>query len=64
MHCEHDTEDTDMIHKRIAQRAYQIWEERGRPAGTEHENWIKAEREVEGEQEAELADQYIYTSAV
>jgi hypothetical protein len=32
----------------IARRAYEIWESKGRPAGTEAENWAQAERELRG----------------
>jgi monoterpene epsilon-lactone hydrolase len=30
----------------IAQRAYQLWEERGRPHGSDEEDWHRAEREL------------------
>lgn len=30
----------------IRRRAYEIFEERGRVAGDEHEDWLRAEREV------------------
>jgi hypothetical protein len=33
----------------IAQRAYEIWEAKGRPEGTEAENWTQAERELRGQ---------------
>jgi Protein of unknown function (DUF2934) len=36
--------------KRIRRRAYEIWEENGRPAGRDDEFWVQAEREF---QEAE-----------
>lgn len=39
---------TPATHDQIAQRAYEIWESRGRPAGTERENWQQAERELNG----------------
>jgi len=32
----------------IERRAYEIWEAKGRPAGTEAENWAQAERELRG----------------
>jgi hypothetical protein len=64
MNFEHDTETAAMLHKRVSERAYQIWEEHGRPHGMEHQNWIQAEREIEGQQTAEVADEFIYTSAV
>jgi hypothetical protein len=31
-------------HEQIAARAYQLWEVNGRPAGTDLENWLQAER--------------------
>ena len=33
-------------HEQIKLRAYQLWEERGRPCGTSEEDWLKAEREL------------------
>ena len=30
----------------ISRRAYEIWEEQGRPAGREMENWLTAEQEL------------------
>ena len=37
------------IHKdaRIAQRAYEIWEEAGRPHGLDREHWLQASAEIE-----------------
>ncbi len=35
-------------HDQIRQRAYQIWEESGRPEGHEMDHWLEAEREVLG----------------
>ncbi|CAO3440671.1 DUF2934 domain-containing protein [Azospirillum endophyticum] len=32
----------------IQERAYQIWEEDGRPEGREQENWLRAEAEISG----------------
>jgi hypothetical protein len=43
--------------QRIRERAYQIWEEAGRPEGKAAEHWRQAEAEVaaqEGELEAEI----------
>jgi hypothetical protein len=31
----------------IAERAYQLWESRGRPEGEHDQIWIEAERELE-----------------
>jgi len=38
-----DTED------QIRQRAFELWEQRGRPEGYETEFWLQAERELKGE---------------
>jgi hypothetical protein len=32
----------------IAERAYSIWEERGRPEGQDLEHWLEAERRLRG----------------
>ncbi|GAB1581155.1 DUF2934 domain-containing protein [Phyllobacterium phragmitis] len=34
--------------EQIKARAYEIWEQEGRPQGREHEHWEQARREVEG----------------
>jgi hypothetical protein len=39
----------------IRRRAYQIWEQAGRPEGTDQENWMQAAREID-EEMAEDAD--------
>jgi hypothetical protein len=39
----------------IRQRAYEIWEERGRVEGHEHEDWAQAEREVHARHEHQFA---------
>ena len=31
----------------VRDRAYQIWEDQGRPAGREMENWLQAERDIQ-----------------
>ena len=33
-------------HEEIARRAYQLWEERGNPAGSHEEDWYRAEHEL------------------
>ena len=38
-----DTED------QIRHRAFELWEQRGRPEGYETEFWLQAERELKGE---------------
>lgn len=35
--------------ERIRVRAYQIWEEQGRPEGRDHEHWQQAERQLQVE---------------
>lgn len=37
---------SDDRHKRIEQRAYEIWEREGRPMGMDAENWRRAEEEI------------------
>ena len=32
--------------RRVRERAYAIWESRGRPDGASHEDWIAAERDI------------------
>lgn len=32
-------------HEQIRTRAYQIWEEEGRPHGRDHHHWVRAEQE-------------------
>ena len=39
----------------IELRAYQFWEERGRPWGTPEEDWFKAEQELNAKPEGILA---------
>ena len=36
----------DNVHERIQQRAYELWESEGRPAGREHAHWLQAEGEI------------------
>jgi hypothetical protein len=47
-------EETMMVDEKIDQvrnRAYQIWERKGRPQGRDLEHWLEAERELEAEDE-------------
>lgn len=37
---------TEELHERIARRAYELWEERGRPEGDDWRDWFDAEREL------------------
>ena len=34
------------IHEEIAQRAYELWEQRGRPNGSREEDWFRTESEL------------------
>jgi Protein of unknown function (DUF2934) len=36
----------DNTYERIQRRAYELWENEGRPAGREHAHWLQAEREI------------------
>jgi hypothetical protein len=36
------------VSDRIAQRAYEIWMQSGRPNGHDQEHWFQAERELRG----------------
>jgi hypothetical protein len=38
--------------RRIQQRAYQLWEDEGRPAGKDEDHWLTAEAELAQEQHA------------
>ena len=38
--------------EQIAARAYQLWEERGRPMGSPEEDWSQAETEIREEEAA------------
>ena len=44
------------MEQQIRERAYQIWEEQGRPHGREIENWLEAERSVRAQVEATAQD--------
>jgi DUF2934 family protein len=35
-----------VLYERIAQRAYELYEQRGRQTGYELEDWLQAEREI------------------
>jgi hypothetical protein len=36
-------------HEKIAMRAYEKWIKRGRPQGTEMQDWLEAEKELKAE---------------
>jgi len=39
-----------VAHDKIAMRAYEKWVKRGRPQGTQVQDWIEAETELQAEQ--------------
>jgi hypothetical protein len=43
------TFSAEQLNERIARRAYEIYEERGRQDGQELEDWLRAEQEVKSE---------------
>lgn len=48
----------------VAERAYRIWEEEGRPAGQEEEHWRRAEAELIAEHETTAASAAPATAGV
>jgi len=42
-------EESVSTYEKIALLAYRYWEERGRPGGSDQEDWFRAEREVLGQ---------------
>ena len=38
-----------LTHERIAERAQQIWEKKGRPVGQDEKNWLEAEAQLKRE---------------
>lgn len=57
-----DSETTpagELVHLRIEQRAYQIWEDEGCPTDCELDHWLRAESEItaaDAVPELEVAD--------
>jgi hypothetical protein len=39
----------DIPREKVAQRAYEIWVARGKPAGTSHQDWLEAEAQLRAE---------------
>ncbi len=46
------TNDDSALEKAIRDRAYQIWEEKGRPHGTDVDIWLQARKEILGKKQA------------
>jgi Protein of unknown function (DUF2934) len=44
------------LHEEIAHRAYELWEQRGRPKGSREEDWFRAESELSHPSEVLPAD--------
>jgi hypothetical protein len=49
----------DDLHERIRLRAYQLWEDEGRPEGAEQKHWLQAVDELAGEDEHETLQELI-----
>ncbi|MDX2185844.1 MAG: DUF2934 domain-containing protein [Opitutaceae bacterium] len=45
---DYPTNETNSRHEEIARRAYELWEQEGRPHGTHERHWLNAERQVLG----------------
>lgn len=45
MACKHPLSVSESIHQLTAKRAYEIWENEGRPDGRHLDHWLKAEKE-------------------
>ena len=43
-----DRSDSSLNHETVEAMAYQIWLERGRPIGSDQEDWYRAEAELKG----------------
>ena len=42
--------------KRVEQRAYLFWETEGQPHGRDEEHWHRAARQIEAEEEVQIAE--------
>jgi hypothetical protein len=61
-----DVKDSDQVsgsgpldegeERRVRERAYEIWEEEGRPEGAALEHWLRANQERRSEQNLRLAE--------
>jgi hypothetical protein len=47
--------DSSPTQDQIARRAYEIFEQRGRPAGCDLEHWLEAERQLQTEAQSRAA---------
>jgi hypothetical protein len=45
----------DMLHERIARKAYELYEQRGWQHGHDLEDWLEAERMILAEMKAQIA---------
>ena len=45
----HPASTPQVAHDKIAQRAYEKWVKRGRPHGTDKQDWLEAEAELKAE---------------
>lgn len=43
------SQDGALCHDKVAMRAYERWCKRGRPSGTEMQDWLEAEQELRSE---------------
>lgn len=50
--------------QRIRERAYQLWEQAGRPDGKEVEHWLQAEREIAGDEQGLAQELELETEGV
>jgi hypothetical protein len=40
------TKQLDLSPEEVSQLAYRLWEQRGRPAGSDQEDWFRAEKQL------------------
>ena len=50
--------------QRIRERAYQLWEQAGRPDGKEVEHWLRAESEIAAEEQGLAQELELETEGV
>jgi hypothetical protein len=49
--------------KKIAELAYQLWHARGRPHGSEEEDWLEAERQLAAQESPQESPKNVRTSS-